>query len=135
MFKEEYSLQFDNEEVIHKIKEYLYNKDNIASTYIFGSFGTEDFTNKSDIDIAILTNKDITYSECLIINSELEDIIGIPIDLNNIRSLPEYIQVQVIMENRQLFSKDDILEEKYLNVLNHWIKTELPFWKKLMTAN
>ncbi|GCD09374.1 type VII toxin-antitoxin system MntA family adenylyltransferase antitoxin [Clostridium tagluense] len=135
MFKEEYSLQFDNEEVIHKIKEYMYNKDNIASTYIFGSFGTEDFTNKSDIDIAILTNKDITYSECLIINSELEDIIGIPIDLNNIRSLPEYIQVQVIMENRQLFSKDDILEEKYLNVLNHWIKTELPFWKKLMTAN
>ncbi|MBU3129436.1 type VII toxin-antitoxin system MntA family adenylyltransferase antitoxin [Clostridium tagluense] len=135
MFKEEYSLQFDNEEVIHKIKEYLYNKDNIASTYIFGSFGTEDFTNKSDIDIAILTNKDITYSECLIINSELEDIIGIPIDLNNIRSLPEYIQVQVIMANRQLFSKDDILEEKYLNGLNHWIKTELPFWKKLMTAN
>ncbi|MBU3144504.1 nucleotidyltransferase domain-containing protein [Clostridium sp. CF012] len=135
MFKEEYSLQFDNEEVIHKIKEYLYSKDNIVSAYIFGSFGTEDFTSKSDIDIAILTNKDITYSECLIINSELEDIIEIPMDLNNIRSLPEYIQVQVIMANRQLFNKDDVLEEKYLNGLNHWIKTELPFWKKLMTAN
>lgn len=135
MFKEEYSLQFDKEKVIHKIEEYLYNKENIVSAYIFGSFGTENFTNRSDIDIAILTNKDITYSECLKINSELEDIIEIPIDLNNINSLPEYIQVQVIMGNRQLFSKDDISEEKYLNKLNHWIKTEFPFWKKLMTAN
>lgn len=55
--------------------------------------------------------------------------------MNNIKSLPEYIQVQVIMENRQLFSKDDILEQKYIDELNHWIKTELPFWKKLMVAN
>lgn len=135
MFKEEYSLQFDEEEIIRKIKEYLYNKENIVSAYIFGSFGTEDFTNKSDIDIAILSNKDITYSECLIINSELEDIIGFPIDLNNLKLLPEYIQVQVIIGNRQLFSKDDVLEEKFLNQLNHWIKTEFPFWRKLMTAN
>lgn len=50
-----------------------------------------------------------------------------PIDLNNIRLLPENIQVQIIMENRQLFSKDDILEEEYINKLNHWIKTEFPF--------
>lgn len=82
-----------------------------------------------------MTKDEVTYSECIKINSELEDIIEIPIDLNNINSLPEYIQVQVIMENRQLFSKDDNLEEKYLDKLNHWIKTELPFWRKLMTAN
>ena len=135
MFKEEYSLQFDKEEVISKIKTYLYNNENIISAYIFGSFGTEDFNNRSDIDIAILTNKKNTYSECLIINSNLEDIIGIPIYLNDINSLPEYIQVQVIMGNRQLFSKDDDLEEKYMNKLNYWIKTEFPFWRKVMTDN
>lgn len=135
MFKEEYSLKFNNEEVISKIKSYLYNNENIISAYIFGSFGTENFTKKSDIDIAIMPKSEIKYSECIKINSELEDIIEIPIDLNNINSLPEYIQVQVIMENRQLFSKDDNLEEKYLDKLNHWIKTELPFWRKLMTVN
>ncbi|SFB18349.1 type VII toxin-antitoxin system MntA family adenylyltransferase antitoxin [Clostridium frigidicarnis] len=134
IFKEEHSLQFDKEEIVNKIEGYLYNNDNIVSAYIFGSFGTGDFTNKSDIDIAILTSEEITYSQCLKINSELEDIIGIPIDLNNIILLPEHIQVQIIMENRQLFSKDDILEEKYINQLNHWIKTEFPFWKKLVTA-
>lgn len=127
IFKEEHSLQFDKEEIVNKIEEYLYNNDNIVSAYIFGSFGTEDFTNKSDIDIAILNGKEITYSQCLKINSELEDIIGMPIDLNNISLLPENIQVQIIMENRQLFSKDDILEEEYINQLNHWIKTEFPF--------
>ena len=134
MFKDEYSLNFNNEEIISKIREYLYNNENIVCAYVFGSFGTEDFTSKSDIDIAILTNKDLTYSECLTMNSKLEDIIGFPIDLNNIKSLPENIQVQVIMEDRELFSKDDKLQEKFLDGLNYWIKTELPFWKKLITA-
>lgn len=135
MFKEEYSLQFNKEDIIQKIETYLYKNDSIVSAYIFGSFGTDEFTSRSDIDIAILTNKKVTYSECLSINSSLEDIIGLPIDLNDINSLPEYIQVQVIMGNRQLFSKDDDLEQKYIDKLNYWVKTELPFWRKVMTAN
>lgn len=65
IFKEEHSLQFDKEKIVNKIEEYLYNNDNIVSAYIFGSFGTEDFTNKSDIDIVILNGKEITYSSVL----------------------------------------------------------------------
>lgn len=132
MFREDYSISYDKDELIKRIKDYLFSKDNIAIAYIFGSFGTEDFNCHSDIDIAILSYKEITYNECLKLNSELEDIIGLPIDLNNIESLPEYIQVQVIMNNRQLFSKDDIVEQRYLDKLNHWIKTEMPFWRKLV---
>lgn len=134
MFKEDYSFEYDNKEVISKIKEYLFNREEITMAYLFGSFDTEDFTSRSDIDIAILSNREISYGECLKINSELEDLIGIPIDLNNIESLPEYIQVQVIMGERQLFSKDDKLEDSFLSKLNHWIKTEYPFWKKLMMS-
>ena len=63
MLNGEFSLEFDKEEVVHKIKKYLYNEENIMSAYIFGSFDTEKFTDKSDIDIAILTNKDILYEE------------------------------------------------------------------------
>ena len=134
MFREDYSLEMSSGEVIEKVTEYLINKENILSAYIFGSFGTEDFNSQSDIDIAILTNDKITYNDCLKFNSDLEDIIGFPIDLNDITALPEYIQAQVIMKNSQLFCKDDMAEEKYLNGLNHWIKTEYPFWKKLVTA-
>ena len=132
MFRDDYSLDYDNDEIIKRINDYLYKREDIASAYIFGSFDTENFNSQSDIDIAILSYKDISYNECLKINSELEDIIGLPIDLNNIESLPEYIQVQVIMNNRQLFGKDDLLEQKYIDKLNHWIKTEMPFWKKLV---
>lgn len=132
MFREDYSLDFNKDEIIKKIENYLFNRSEIASAYIFGSFGTEDFNSRSDVDIAILPYSDITYNECLKINSDLEDLTGLQIDLNNIKSLPEYIQVQVIMGNRQLFSKDDYVEQRYLDKLNNWIKSELPFWKKLM---
>lgn len=132
MFKEDYVLSFDNKEVIQKIKDYLYNRDDIAIAYLFGSFDTEDFNSSSDIDIAILPMKEISYSECLRMNSELEDLIEFPIDLNNIKTLPEYIQIQILMRNKQLFCKDDLLEQKFLDEVNFWIKTELPLWKKLM---
>lgn len=132
MFKEDYVLSVDNKEVIQKIKDYLYNRDDIAIAYLFGSFDTEDFNSSSDIDIAILPMKEISYSECLRMNSELEDLIEFPIDLNNIKTLPEYIQIQILMRNKQLFCKDDLLEQKFLDEVNFWIKTEFPLWKKLM---
>ena len=132
MFKEDYVLSFDNKEVIQKIKDYLYNREEIAIAYLFGSFDTEDFNSSSYIDIAILPMKEISYSECLRMNSELEDLIEFPIDLNNIESLPEYIQIQILMRNKQLFCKDDLLEQRFLDKVNFWIKTEFPFWKKLM---
>ncbi len=131
MLNGEFSLEFDKEEVVHKIKKYLYNEENIMSAYIFGSFDTEKFTDKSDIDIAILTNKDILYEEWSRIKSELEDIIGIPIDLNNINSLPEFIQVKVIEINKKIFVKDYVLEEEYLNKLNNWKQSEWELWKTL----
>lgn len=132
MFKEDYVLSCDNKEVIQKIKDYLYNRDDIAIAYLFGSFDTEDFNSSSDIDIAILPMKEISYSECLRMNSELEDLIEFPIDLNNIEVLPEYIQIQILMRNKQLFCKDDLLEQRFLDKVNFWIKTEFSLWKKLM---
>lgn len=132
MFREDYSINYDENEIKKRINDYLFRRNDIAAAYIFGSFGTEDFNSHSDIDVAVLPYKELSYNECLKLNSELEDAIGMPIDLNNLVALPEYIQVQVIMGNRQLFSKDDIVEQKYLDKLNYWIKTELPFWRKLM---
>ncbi|MGL4849985.1 MAG: type VII toxin-antitoxin system MntA family adenylyltransferase antitoxin [Clostridium sp.] len=132
MFKDSHAVCLDNKDIIEKIKEYLFQKSEISMADIFGSFDTEDFNRNSDIDIAILTNKDFSYEDYLKMSLELEELIGIPVDLNDINKLPEYIQVQIVMENRQLFSKDDILEQKFLDKLNYWIKTEFPFWKKMM---
>lgn len=135
LFRSDYSIEIDINEIKEKIKTYLYSKDNIICSYLFGSFDTDDFNCDSDIDIAVIFNEDVKYSEILKLNSDLEDIIGRPIDLNNLENLPEYIQVQVIMRNYELFSKDDVLQDKYINKLNHWIKTEYPFWRKLVSSN
>ena len=78
--------------------------------YIFGSFGTNEFSSKSDIDIAILPYNEFDYQECLNLSSESEELIGIRIDLNNMNLLPDHIQVQIIIRNAQLFSKSDEVE-------------------------
>lgn len=133
MFKEHITDNIDVEEVTKEISKYLFNNKKLACAYIFGSFGTNEFSSKSDIDIAILPYSEFDYQECLNLSSELEELVGIRIDLNNINLLPEHIQVQIIIRNNQLFSKSDEVEQGYLDRLNHWIKTEYPFWRKLIT--
>ena len=132
MFREDYESHYSNEEIVNKINEYFSKRDDIAIVYLFGSFDTDDFNSSSDIDIAIVPFKTLTYAQCLEINSELEDLLSMRVDLNNMESLPEYIQIQILIANRQLLCKDDLLEQQLLDKINFWIKTELPLWKKLM---
>ena len=115
------------------ISNALRKYDFISATFIFGSYGKEDFNNDSDIDIAILVKEKIGYMELLSIEEKLEEEIGYKIDLNSLRDLPEHIQLEIIIRNECLFISDDVDYEKYLDELNFWYKTEYPFWIKMMT--
>lgn len=115
--------------ISNTLKEY----DFIASTFIFGSYGKEDFTSDSDIDIAILLKEKINYLELLKIEEKLEEKAGYKIDLNSIRDLPEHMQLEIIIRNECLFISDEEEYGKYLDELNIWYKTEYPFWIKMMT--
>lgn len=111
------------------LKEY----DFISSTFIFGSYGKEEFGSDSDIDIAILLKEKINYIELLKIEEKLEEKVGYEVDLNSIRDLPEHIQLEIIIRNECLFISDEEEYDKYLDELNIWYKTEYPFWIKMMT--
>lgn len=115
MFKEDYVLSVDNKEVIQKIKDYLYNRDDIAIAYLFGSFDTDDFNSSSDIDIAILPMKEISYSECLRMNSELEEfykeIISKKYENNAL------VKRSMELSFRSLFNSFQSLVEDYISIV------------------
>lgn len=114
------------------ISNTLSKYDYISSTFIFGSYGKEEFTAGSDIDIAILLKEKINYMELLSIEEKLEEALGYKVDLNSLRDLPEHIQLEIIIRNECLFISDYEDYDKYLDELNVWYKTEYPFWIKLM---
>ncbi|MGL5087275.1 MAG: type VII toxin-antitoxin system MntA family adenylyltransferase antitoxin [Clostridium sp.] len=115
------------------ISNVLMKYDFIYSAYIFGSYGKENFNSNSDIDIAILIKENISYMEVLKIEEELEEVLEYKVDLNSLRDLPEHIQLEIIIRNECIFTSDDIEQDKYLDELNVWYKTEYPFWLKMMT--
>ncbi len=115
--------------IVSTLKEY----DFIDCVFLFGSFGTDDFMDDSDIDIAILTNKKISYIDLLEIEELLENKVGVKVDLNILDELPEHIQLDISIRNEALFIRDYKNFDKYLDKLNYWYKTEYPFWIKLMS--
>jgi len=115
--------------IVSTLKEY----DFIDCALLFGNFGTDDFMDDSDIDIAILTNKKISYIDLLGIEELLENKVGVKVDLNILDELPEHIQLDISIRNEALFIRDYKNFDKYLDKLNYWYKTEYPFWIKLMS--
>lgn len=117
----------------NSISTILKNYDFIAAAFIFGSFGTDEFMDDSDIDIAILLNKDVDYMKLLEIEELLELELNIKTDLNSINELPKHIQMQIIIRNDCIYISDEECFDTYLDNLNYWYKTEFPFWFKLMS--
>ncbi|MBF0466570.1 MAG: nucleotidyltransferase domain-containing protein [Nitrospirae bacterium] len=91
-----------NEEIarkIDKIKELL-KKNNVEKAYIFGSACTEEFNEKSDVDILITIDESLDVSEygnCFWnIQFGLEDLLQREIDLITERSLRNpYFKIEV----------------------------------------
>ena len=113
-----------------KLKEILLDNEKIYGCYIFGSYGTEDFTEESDIDIAIIT--DIDLRNLYRLQDRLEEELDINIDLLNIRELPKYIQLQITSRGDIVFCSSDEKFDEYLDEMHRWYEEEYPFWAKNM---
>lgn len=112
------------------IEDILKNKNKIYAAFIFGSFGTDEFTSESDIDIAVIGDLDLM--DMLTIEKELRDSLSREIDLVDMRELPQYLQLQITVRNEKVNLNNEEKYFEYLDTLNLWYKNEYPFWKKSM---
>ncbi|MCS4540731.1 MAG: nucleotidyltransferase domain-containing protein [Euryarchaeota archaeon] len=66
-------------QIIHKIKNFLYNRDEITFAYLFGSISENNKFN--DVDLAIYANKEVDKWYDIKLSRELEKEIKFPVDI------------------------------------------------------
>ena len=82
----------------------------MQAVYLFGSFGTEDETAASDVDIAILLapdrGKSITPMQFFEVRCALEELLCRDVDLVNLRDVNTVFRHEVLKDARRLYCTD-----------------------------
>lgn len=66
---------------------------------VFGSVVHGDDTESSDLDILIDPTSETTLMDVAAIQVELEDLLGVPVDVLTPKALPEKFRSRVVMES------------------------------------
>lgn len=114
------------DEVINIICKTLDNK-HFRAAFLFGSYGTEEFNDLSDIDVAVLT--DLGYCEIQDYQDKLEESLGISVDLVNAEQLPMIFQLQIAHRSCILFCNDDLRLDNFYDRAEFYYKTDYRLWK------
>lgn len=118
--------RLSSDKILSIIKEVLY-VDGVHICYIFGSYGTSDFGDFSDIDIAVIT--DLDFCELGVLEDELSNRLGISVDLVNINSLNNVFKFQIACRGDILFCRDECKLDKFLYDMDVWYKTDYNIFK------
>ncbi len=98
---------------ISKLKNYLYNDDNVLLAFIFGSFISKRFSHKSDLDIAVLYEKPPAGFEILYEINKLSKIACIEVHLAILNYGTPLLKHQVMKNKINLVVKDENLFVKF----------------------
>ena len=97
------------EKEIDELILYLSKNSNVIAFFIFGSFGTQYQNQNSDIDFAILYDKDVTLKEELMLEVKISEIFKRDdIDVVNLNKAPINLQHRVIYTGDLLYCSDKI---------------------------
>lgn len=86
--------------ILSTIKSVL-DIDSIYVCYLFGSFGTEDFNEFSDIDIAVIT--DLNFCQLGVLEEELKERLDMDVDLVDANKLDGIFKLQIAYRSDILF--------------------------------
>lgn len=99
----------------------------VEAIYVFGSHGTEDQWQDSDVDIALLFSperakviKSLVMTDCWL---ALADVLKKDVDLVNLRQVNTVFQREIIINSRVLYRKDENIVDYFeMNVLSAYQK-------------
>jgi len=102
---------------LKKLKDHLYQKEEIIFAYIYGSVARDQATRLSDIDLAVYIDEDkkpaagpFGYRSDLI--TELQPLAGNDVDLIILNEAPNLLAYNVFKEGKLLFNKDPDIRTK-----------------------
>ncbi|GIW48829.1 MAG: nucleotidyltransferase [Caloramator sp.] len=95
------------ESKISKLVDFFKDREEVEAVFVIGSYGTEYQREDSDIDFAILFNKEVDILTELEIEANISEIISFEnIDLVNLKKAPITLQKKAINEGREIYVRD-----------------------------
>jgi uncharacterized protein len=85
----------------------------LQAVYRYGSAGGEFEREESDIDLAILAGHPLSFTERIELAAKLMQLTGRDIDLNDMRTLPVTLRVQIVMSGVRLYAANIPAAEEY----------------------
>lgn len=106
----------------------IFLKNDINNVIIFGSLASGNFTEESDIDIAVIPQTELSFMNEIDIESQLEDLLGRNIDIININNedVNELIKIEAL-NSRFIVMHDDKLQ-KAQDFYENYCKENEEFW-------
>lgn len=90
----------------------IFLNNGITNIIIFGSLASGNFTEESDVDIAVISKEKIPFNIELDITLKLEELLGRSIDFIDINdeNINNIIKIEAL-NSREVIIKDNLLEE------------------------
>jgi predicted nucleotidyltransferase len=94
-------------EIEKKIKKILINKLSPKLIYIFGSMVKNRVRNDSDIDIAILTEKQIDEYKLYMISQKLADELKREVDIVDLKNASTVFKAEILRNGKLIYNSDN----------------------------
>tara|TARA_B110000305_G_C19263876_1_gene550922 strand:- start:185 stop:595 length:411 start_codon:yes stop_codon:yes gene_type:complete len=93
---------------IEQMVALLKKTNKVRAAYVHGSVLGPLFNKESDLDIAVLlSNGNLSSNQRMILSTELEEVVRVPVDLGVLSSQNLVYAVQVIEKGRLLFTDEE----------------------------
>ena len=96
-----------NEANIDSINEILINYLDPILIYLFGSYTKGTNNKESDIDLAFLSDTELSDYEIYLISQELADSLKIDVDLVDLKKASTVFKAQVVGTGKTIYCKDN----------------------------
>jgi uncharacterized protein len=110
-------------EKINELTSYFSGHADIATVYLFGSYGTELYDpDRSDIDLAIIYSRNLTLKEEMLIDAEITlNLESDNVDVINLNKARVDISYQVLVTGKLIYEQDKIITADFVeHVLKHY---------------
>ncbi len=89
-----------------EIEKYISLQDNIEAVYLFGSAATGKMQHTSDLDIAIMSTRQIDGFEKITMETEFSNLLQMDVDLVIFHQAQVLLQHQILKYGRLLYERD-----------------------------
>lgn len=137
-FDDEFKLEKnqDNKKIIQRAVDVIINdksRDNIKAILLFGSFADNSFTKRSDIDICVVFNKELSLKEATEFRIRISGQLTEKVDIQVFNVLPQKIKREIARNHKILYRANNFnnlnFSIKYLKDTDYFIRMEKIFAK------